>query len=243
MTRMRTSPIPAEPVNYLEWLPRVVHTPDLDGGGKVQAPVFASILEGRQFKTAFEWCAGPAWIGLWLLEIGICRELVTGDVNEDSVSAVRQTSMENGYNVRSYVSDNMDSIPSEEVFDLVVGTPPNYCNIQESHPWGYLRNDLRPSDPGWEIHKKFYNGIGKHLHSDSVMYVSEVSPYTTEVFFGGELYDLRPEIPMEDFISMTSSNDLKITKATPYDWPLEPDTDCRILEIRPNKKEKPNVRP
>ena len=240
---MKPSPILAAQVNYLEWLPRVAHTPDLDGGGKILAPIFAGILAGRQFKTAFEWCAGPAWIGLWLLEMGICRELVTGDVNEDSVSAVRQTSMENGYDVRSYVSDNMDSIPSGEMFDLVVGNPPNYCDIQESHPWGYLRNDLRPSDPGWEIHKKFYNGIGKHLRSDSVMYISEISPYTTEVFFGGELYDLRPEIPMEDFISMTSSNDLKITKATPYDWPLEPDIDCRILEIRPNKKEKTNVRP
>jgi hypothetical protein len=75
------------------------------------------------------------------------------------------------------------------------------------------------------------------------MYISEVAPYSEEVYFGGELYDSRPQIPMKDFASMTSSNGLKITKAIPYDWPGDLDIDCYILEIKPQVKETLNVRP
>tara|TARA_R110000751_G_scaffold225191_1_gene327126 strand:- start:497 stop:1252 length:756 start_codon:yes stop_codon:yes gene_type:complete len=223
--------------DYIKWLPKVIHTPDLDGGGKLLAPIFSSLLEGQKFNTAFEWCAGPAWIGLWLLESGICKQLVTGDINEDSVTAVRKTSTDNGYKVRSYVSNNMDDIPEREMFDLVISNPPNYCNIQLDHHFGYMRNDLRPSDVDWKIHKNFYTNIGSHLHENSVMYISEIDPYREDVYLGGALYDARPRIPMEDFTAMTFSNDLKITKEVPYTFPGTSDVDCCILEIRPETQE------
>ena len=187
---------------YEEWLKTIESTPDLNGGGPILAPVFEKVLSGKKFDTAFEWCAGPAWIGMWLLENNICKTLITGDINKKAVHFSRITAKKNNYNIRSYVSDNLKQIPKREKFDLVVANPPNYCNIQKSHPLGFLREDLRPSDINWEIHKDFY--------------------------LNGELYDKRPEIPMKDFKCMIKSNNLKIKRVIPYS--VE-DVECCMLEI------------
>ena len=213
-------------MNYDDWLATVESSPDLNGGGTILAPVFLDILKGQHFHIAFEWCAGPAWIGLWLLENGICDELVTGDINEKSVGMVRTTAYNHNYNVRAYVSDNLNSIPDNERFDLVVSNPPNYFNIQRSHPFGYLRDDLRPSDIDWHIHKDFYQTIPDHL--DGPMYISEVEPHEKEVWLEGSLYDVRDRTPMDDFREMTESNGLKIEGTFPY---IMGNTNCSILRI------------
>ena len=221
-------------IDYNSWLPRVEYTPDLHGGGIILAPLFGKILNGKHFNTVFEWCAGPAWIGFWLLEIGICNELVTGDINERSVDMVRKTAQNNNYNVRAYISNNLDSIPNYEMFDLVVANPPNYCNIQQSHPFGFMRNDLRPSDIDWEIHNDFYDSVGPYLRKNSNMYISEIEPHKTEVYIGGDLYDSRPRIPIKDFTKMAERNGMKIKREIPYILPGSPDLDCSILEIEFN---------
>jgi len=216
--------------NYESWVKTVVSTPDLNGGGVILAPIFGKMLEGKKFNTALEWCAGPAWIGLWLLETGICDELVTVDVNEKSVGMVEETAKKHNYKVRSYLSDNLNSVPKWERFNLVVSNPPNYCNIQKSHPLGFLRDDLRPSDIDWKIHGNFYNSIRPYLFDDSRMFISEVSPYDKEVYLGGKLYDLRPKSPIKEFVEMTEKNNLRIKKATPYSLGSD-EVDLRMLEI------------
>ena len=213
---------------YKEWLETIESTPDLNGGGPILAPIFKKILSGKKFDTAFEWCAGPAWIGMWLLENNICETLVTGDINEKTIDFVQKTAEKYNYDVHSYFSDNLKQIPEHEKFDLVISNPPNYCNIQESHPHGYLRHDLRPSDIDWEIHKDFYKNIGNHLNDDAVMFISEVEPYSKNVYYNGKLYDKRPEIPMKEFQEMTISNNLKIRNKIPYSFDGH---DCYILEI------------
>ena len=218
-------------IDYSSWFPRVEYTPDLNGGGIILAPIFEKILGNKHFNVAFEWCAGPAWIGLWLLEIGVCDELVTGDINERSVNMVRKTAEKNNYNVRSYVSNNLDAIPNHEKFDLVISNPPNYSNIQLSHPFGFLRNDLRPSDINWKIHNNFYSTIRPYLHKNSKMYISEVEPYKKEVYINGNLYDSRLEIPIKDFIKMTDQNGMEIEREIPYILTGSPDLSCYILEI------------
>jgi hypothetical protein len=216
--------------NYTSWVKTVVSTPDLNGGGVMLAPIFGKMLKGKKFNTALEWCAGPAWIGLWLLETGICDELVTVDVNEKSVGMVKETAKKHNYRVRSYLSDNLSSVPEWERFNLVVSNPPNYCNIQKAHPFGFLRDDLRPSDIDWKIHGNFYNSIRPYLFDDSRMFISEVSPYDKEVYLGGELYDLRPKSPIKEFVEMTEKNNLHIKKATPYSLGSD-EIDLRMLEI------------
>ena len=214
--------------NYEEWLKTIEFTPELNGGGTILAPIFEKVLSGKKFNTAFEWCAGPAWIGMWLLENNICKTLVTGDINQKTINFVQKSAKKHGYDVRSYISDNLKQISKDEKFDLVISNPPNYCNIQRSHPFGFMRDDLRPSDVDWKIHKDFYNNIGKHLNKNAVMFISEIEPYSKEVYFIDELYDKRSEIPIKEFKKMIESNNLKIIDKIHYDWE---GTDCYILEI------------
>ena len=215
-------------MDYTTWLTSIESTPDLDGCGPILAPVFKALLDGKKFDTAFEWCAGPAWIGMWLLENGICETLVTGDINEKSVNFVKKSANKHDYNVRAYHSDNLHQIPESEKFDLVIANPPNYCDIQRSHPMGFMRDDLRPSDVDWKIHKDFYKNIGKHLNEDAVMFITEVEPYSKEVYFLNKLYDKRQETPIKEFCSMTKSNNLKIINKIPYNFEH---LDCYMLEI------------
>ena len=159
-------------LDYPQWLDHVRYKPDLDGGGRALAPVFAEALKGRKFDRCFEWCAGPAWIGFWLLENGICEELVTGDINPEAVEVVNNTAAATGWPVTAYCSDNMQDIPETEKFDLVVANPPNYFDIQAAHPLGHLRFDPRPSDPGWRAHAGFYSTIREYLTPEAEIWVS-----------------------------------------------------------------------
>tara|TARA_R110000824_G_scaffold100781_1_gene239518 strand:- start:5034 stop:5762 length:729 start_codon:yes stop_codon:yes gene_type:complete len=229
----------SEQFNYPEWLNTIEEEPDLDGAGKLLAPVFFELLHDRRVNTIYEWCCGPAWIGLWLLEHGICQELVVSDINRKAIDCVRRTISNHNYSVRSYVSDNLKDIPESEKFDIIVANPPNYVNIQEDHPLGHLRYDLRPSDIDWKIHKNFYENIGKHMNKKSRIYISEVELYKKEVLFLGELYDKREVEPIKDFQNMISENNLCLQNVETFtlyqknDLPIE----LSILDISLNNRE------
>ncbi len=216
-------------MDYESWLEKIISMPSLNGGGPSLAPIFAEVLQGHSYETAFEWCAGPAWIGCLLLEQNICKHLVTGDINPDSVACVEATKKINQYNISPFCSNNMKSIPMYS-FDLVVANPPNYCNIQPAHPFGYLRNDLRPSDIDWQIHLDFYNTITKYLHSSSKLFISEVAVDSLEVIFNDALYDQRNILPIEAFTQMLDKNNLQLIDRHPFTVDNVP---CDILEIIP----------
>jgi len=220
-------------IDYLEWLSTIEEEPELDGAGKLLAPVFAELLYDRRVKTIYEWCCGPAWIGLWLLEQGICQELVVSDINQKAIDCVRRTVSRHNYPVRSYLSDNLKGIPEHEKFDIIVANPPNYINIQVDHPMGFLRYDLRPSDIDWKIHRDFYNNIRKHMHKESNMYISEVEPYKKEVWLMGKLYDKRETEPIKDFKDMLSANELNLNSVETYTMNQEKDAsiEMAILDI------------
>ena len=220
-------------IDYLEWLNTIEEEPELDGAGKLLAPVFAELLYDRRVKTIYEWCSGPAWIGLWLLEQGICQELVVSDINQKAIDCVRRTVSRHNYPVRSYLSDNLKGIPEHEKFDIIVANPPNYVNIQADHPMGFLRYDLRPSDIDWKIHRDFYNNIRKHMHKESNMYISEVEPYKKEVWLMGKLYDKRETEPIKDFKRMLSTNELNLNSVETYTMNQENDAsiEMAILDI------------
>ena len=124
----------------------------------------------------------------------------------------------------------MDNIPRYS-FDLVVANPPNYCNIQQEHPCGFLRNDLRPSDIDWHIHQDFYKTISKYLHASSKLYISEVAVNDLEVIIDGNVYDRRPVPPIQAFQEMISKNGLQIIDKHPFTFNS---ISCDILEIMPN---------
>jgi len=202
--------------DYAKWLDNIRYTDDLDGGGRALAPVFQAALKGRKFKRCLEWCAGPAWIGFWLLETGVVEELVTVDINPKATEMVEATAAASGYPVTSYTSDNLREVPKHESFDLVVSNPPNYCNIQPSHPMGYLRDDLRPSDLDWKAHRDFYREIGGHLNKGAEIWISEVEPFKTQVYVGGHLYEQRFTLPIIAFLDMITDGGLLLEKVSPF---------------------------
>lgn len=225
------------PRTYKSWLPLVSSVEELDGGGKLLAPIFLDILKDKHFDTLFEWCCGPGWIGLWLLENGICDNLVLADINPRAIWHAKKSIQQLGYGdrVQAFVSDNLNDVPDNLVFDGVVGNPPNYCNIQTNHPVGYLRYDLRPSDPGWNIHRQFYSQIPGYLRDTSEMYIGEVALYDKKVKFVGAVYDLRPQIPLFTFSKMIEEQGLMIDKIIPYSLDgqeEETDVNLQILKVQ-----------
>src|SRR3954468_5200722 len=108
-------------VNYL---------PELDGGGMTFGPQYLGVIRQKlgRIGHAFEYCAGPGFIGFSLLANGLCDRLTLADVNPEAVEAGRDTIARNHLEdrVKVYLSDCLDQIPATEKWDLVVSNPPHF---------------------------------------------------------------------------------------------------------------------
>jgi hypothetical protein len=168
----------------------------------------------KRYKRALEWCGGPGFIGFSLLENGICEELCVADINPDAIESVKHTVLENDLQdrVTYYVSDNFKAIPTEEKFDLIISNPPNYFNINPQHPaYHKYKDDLRPNDREWRIHWDFYQNVRDYLNPGAVLLISEVEPFSKEVFIPKSLsipYDIRDRLPLDDFKEMITAGGL-----------------------------------
>src|SRR6476646_6270546 len=87
----------------------VNYVPEIDGGGMTFGQQFLKVLPPRtgRVKHAFEFCAGPGFIGFAMLAAGLCERLTLADVNPAAVRACEQTIRENGLGdrVKVYLSD------------------------------------------------------------------------------------------------------------------------------------------
>jgi predicted RNA methylase len=149
---------------------RVSYKNHLDGGGRGFGQDFIPLLQSlglpRQ-PRAFEWCAGPGFIGFSLLGHGLCETLCLADINPESVSACERTIADNALSdrVSVYCSDNLRDIPKSEQWDLVVSNPPHF--IDE-----YLGN-IRAHDPDWRIHRDFFRTVAPFLKRGAVIILQE----------------------------------------------------------------------
>lgn len=230
-------------MSYKTWVfgnIEVHYTDALDGDGSSMAEMFVDYIKTNYghrlpFECAFEWCAGPGFIGFALLSEKICKRLVLADINAKAVEAARSTVYHNGLDdlVTVYQGDNLAAIAAHEKFDLVVGNPPNYYCINPAHPaHGALSNDLRPSDPHWNIHRAFYESISSFLREDAVLCIEEVDPYATKCFlpngdpkeplWGPEPFDIRPRPPIDDFVGMISKAGLEYINTVRLPHPAVP---------------------
>src|SRR5437764_12904549 len=130
----------------------VSYKPHLDGGGSTFGQDIISLLQARgmsKAKRAFEWCAGPGFIGFSLLANNLAETLCLADVNPEAVAACRRTIARNGLEKRAaaYQSDNLKDIPAAEQWDLVVANPPHFLDEAPGH--------LRYHDPYWRVHRGF----------------------------------------------------------------------------------------
>ena len=159
---------------------RVHYKRHLDGGGNDQGQEYLPFLADRnapKFGRVFEWCAGPGFIGFSLLAHGFCESLCVADVNEEAVTACRRTVRDNrlGDRVSVYHSDNLRSIPASEQWDLVVSNPPHFS--------ADATTDLRLHDPSWQLHRDFFDNVGKFLKPSGVIVLQENNLGSTAATF------------------------------------------------------------
>jgi tRNA1(Val) A37 N6-methylase TrmN6 len=141
-------------------------------------PLFHDLGVPRQGRV-FEWCAGPGFIGFALLGYGLCDTLCLADINPEAVEACRLTVAQNGLNERVtiYHSDNLDSIPASEQWDLVVGNPPHFMDISAG--------ELRFHDEDWKLHRRFFAMIGRFLKPGGIIVLMENNRGSTAETFRG----------------------------------------------------------
>jgi SAM-dependent methyltransferase len=161
---------------------RVQYKHHLDGGGRTNGldylPLFRDLGMPRQAR-AFEWCAGPAFIGFALLGYGFCDSLCVADINPEAVEACRRTVWDNrlASRVAVYRSDNLAAIPEAEHWDLVVGNPPHFADTSPGQ--------LRYHDADWRLHRQFFASVGRFLKPGGVIVLLENNLGSTAETFRG----------------------------------------------------------
>src|SRR5580704_5199193 len=73
---------------------RVNYLHHLDGGGSAFGQEYIPYLRNRGMprqSRAFEWCAGPGFIGFSLLGCGLTETLCLADINPEAVEICRRT--------------------------------------------------------------------------------------------------------------------------------------------------------
>lgn len=155
---------------------RVSYTADLDGGGNAFGRAYVPFLRSRlgRVERAFEWCAGPGFIGFSLLGAGLCERLDLGDVNVAARDAVARTVADNDLagRVRFHLSDCFDQVPAES-WDLMVANPPHVNAAAPASAYQHSHSPLIWQDTDWSIHRRFYAGAARHLRPGGAVVVQE----------------------------------------------------------------------
>jgi predicted RNA methylase len=159
---------------------RVHYQPYLDGGGTTFRQEIVPYLRARGMPKqarAFEWCAGPGFIGFSLLGHGLCETLCLADINGAAVKACQRTIADNGLEdrVAVYRSDNLRDIPPSEQWDLVVSNPPHCIDVAVG--------DRRTHDPDWSVHRGFFADVGRFLKPGGVIVLQEANNCSTAETF------------------------------------------------------------
>jgi len=183
------------PYSEVDWAGlRVSFKRHLDGGGSTFGQDFIPLLRRRgmpKVARAFEWCAGPGFIGFSLLAHGLCETLCLADVNPEAVAACRRTIARNrlGDKVAVHLSDNLRDIPPSEQWDLVVSNPPHFVDSGIGH--------LRYHDPDWRVHRGFFADIVRHLRPGGVVVLQENTAGSTPATFAPMIAEARLRLVFE----------------------------------------------
>lgn len=164
----------------------------LDGEGTTVGQDYIRVLLELGLKRCgriFEFCAGPGFIGYFLLANGFCENLTLADINPEAVKIARKTAKYNEIEhlVNIYQSDCLDHIPGDEKWDLVVSNPPHFLSQEKAHIAKNPRNlhklsgkeatvqahALMAYDPDWLIHKGFYASVKRFMKPDGLAVMLE----------------------------------------------------------------------
>lgn len=129
---------------------------------------------GRVFKNCLEWCSGPGFYGFSLLSAGIVEDLVLSDKFEPAIQQANKTILENNLQDRchTFVSDCWDAIPPSKTFDLIIGNPPHFNEMNYYNElWTYDKRIFIDKD--WSIHRKFFRDASKYMTKDGEILLIE----------------------------------------------------------------------
>jgi methylase of polypeptide subunit release factors len=204
----------------------VYHDSSLDGGGTWFGQEYIHMVRsrypGRRFRHCFEWCSGAGYIGFGLLAHDLCERLFLTDLHATAITSLQDTVAHNAV-IKEHVSwqltDRVASIPHHHQFDLVVANPPHYLECPGDE--NYQRIAV---DPGWQVHREFFENISPLLAEDGIILLQENQAGSTQ--------------GAEEFRSMIEANGLEIRDViqSPSYW-HQPGPWCQIyyIEIRAKK--------
>lgn len=111
-------------------------TNNLEGGGDMYTQDVLNFVARNVGKvdSVFEYCAGPGFMGFFLLAHDMCRTLSLADISPQAVKAMNMTVEENKLQdrVRVYQSDCLEAISADERWDFVVANPPWWLTNKKS---------------------------------------------------------------------------------------------------------------
>ena len=186
---------------------RVAYKRHLDGGGSTFGQAFVPVLRKRgmpKVARAFEWCAGPGFIGFSLLAHGLCDTLCLADVNPEAVAACAKTVRDNRLEdkVAVYRSDNLENIPPAEQWDLVVSNPPHFVDTSFGQ--------LRYHDPDWRVHRGFFGHVARHLKPGGVIVLQENNAGSTPATFSAMIAEAGLRVVFEQDAAPTRTADSRM---------------------------------
>ena len=151
----------------------VSHNSDEDGGGTWFGQEYVTVIQkryNRRFRRCLEWCSGPGFIGFALLANDLCDHIVLMDSHVPVAESVRATTHRNRLEAQTtfYCGNEISQLPNTEKFDLIVANPPHYLECP-----GDANYQRIAVDQDWRAHREFYNHIGQHMHTDSIILIQE----------------------------------------------------------------------
>lgn len=153
---------------------KVFYSPELDGGGTTYGQEFIELIKARYpgvtFERCFDWCSGPGFIGISILDHELAKSICLVDCWEPAIAFAEYSILENNLTtVTPYLLKDISLLPEHEMFDLVVGVPPSH---QTAHHVSYHDNRIT-ADVNWLTHKNFFKNIKKHLSPNGVILLQE----------------------------------------------------------------------
>jgi len=165
----------------------VFYTRDLCGrGSHFGQDLIRSVREKiGPVRHALEWCSGPAYIGFGILGTGLCKRLSLIDINPKAIRASTYTARKGDLTDRvAFVnSGDIDDLPQDDVYDVVVANPPMAPEIKDGYRYGF--HERLTYDMGLRYHADFYKKIAKRLGRESLLIIQEASPLTSPEMFAG----------------------------------------------------------
>jgi 16S rRNA G966 N2-methylase RsmD len=193
---------------------QINYQPHLDAGGKVHAPILSKYIKERFgiiSENALEVFSGLGFIGFHLISEGIARKMTFTDINPIAIKSINNNLSLNNLSQQcsAYCGDNLEALPKDSKFDLVIGNPP-WSFKDQGDSFGL------ESDPDWRTHWNFYKRITQYLKPSGIVILLEWKPDEVEPSGSGiKSWDVRPRPPQLDFLEMIEAGGLQHIETVP----------------------------